>query len=295
MTRTKGSLGLALSGGTLKASAHVGVLQAFERMGIQPDVVAGTSAGSLVSALYAHGFRTAQFQRLIESFPGVKLMDFGFPIWSSMWSFAFNYMRTSKSNQFPVVPSGILKGRKLKDYIEKLISPRRMQIPLYIVATDLVSGRPIALSPEDATNRADDAFIHISDVSQAIVGSCALPGVFTPVAMDKYLLVDGAMRHYVPVSVLKSIGCDKIIAVNLYQLPTEYQPRTLVDVLARSFDILLRETIDNDIENDERTFILEPDVSSVHWRRFSQMQDCVEIGRKLVESKERELHEFLNR
>ncbi|WAH35102.1 patatin-like phospholipase family protein [Alicyclobacillus dauci] len=283
-TESSPYLGLALSGGTLKAAAHVGVLNALEKIGVQPDAIAGTSAGSLVSALYAHGYRSKEFACLLESFPGARLIDYGFPMWSSVWSWTVHHVRPTKSKKIPYVPSGLLRGRKLMKYIERLLAPRRSMIPLYIVATDLISGLPVVFTTEDHPISNTLCFT-IKDIPRAITGSCALPGIFTPVVFNDLLLVDGAMRDYVPVKVLHEVGCKKIIAVNLYRLTKKYEPTTLVDVLSRSFDILLRESIDNDITPGSTTYVLEPDLSEIKWRRFSQMNECVEIGRKLVEQK----------
>lgn len=285
------SVGLALSGGTLKAAAHIGVLEALELVGVRPDVIAGTSAGSLVSTLYAHGYRTEQFRQLLARFPGLQLLDYGFPLMSSIWSLAVH--RFGGLQGLPPVPTGVVRGHKLTAYIERLISRRRVQIPLYVVATDLRSGRPVVFSFRQE-DRYSDLFIEVDDIPRAVTGSCALPGIFSPVPFDDYLLVDGAMRHYVPVSVLERVGCKKIIAVNLYRLPPHYEPRTIVDVLARSFDILLRESIDNDMVPGSHVYVLEPDVSGIRWRKFSQMTRCVDIGRKLVEDNRMELTSFLN-
>ncbi|MFB5189408.1 patatin-like phospholipase family protein [Alicyclobacillus fastidiosus] len=286
-------LGLALSGGTLKAAAHIGVLSAFEKLGIQPDVVAGTSAGSLVSVLYAHGYRDDQFRQLLRTFPGLRLFDYGFPVWSSLYSWTISHLRqrTARTSTIPAIPTGLMRGQKLTRYVERLIEHRQVQIPFYIVATDLVSGKPIVFASDHA--RPSDAYVQLKDVARAVTGSCALPGIFSPVALDEYILVDGAMRHYIPVSVLKDAGCDKIIAVNLYRLPANYEPITLVDVLARSFDILLRESIDNDIAPGPELYVLEPDLSSVKWRKFAQMADCVAIGQQLVLERRMELQAFL--
>ncbi|GLV12620.1 exported phospholipase [Alicyclobacillus hesperidum] len=288
MPRSKPFLGIALSGGTLKAAAHAGVLAALERIGVQPDAIAGTSAGSLVSALYAHGYRTEAFHKLLLAFPGFKLMDYGFPVWSSLWTLA--KAQIGFKSPLPTVPAGLIQGKKFTMYIQRLLSGRRLQIPLYVVATDLLSGHPVVFS---ALQQRADTFATTSDLARAIAGSCALPGVFSPVPLDGYLLVDGAMRHYVPVSVLERIGCDKIIAVNLYRLPSRYEPRTFVDVLARSFDILLRESIDNDMAPSSRLFVVEPDMSRVRWRTFRQMSECVKLGEQAVYEQADQIRAFL--
>lgn len=287
-------LGIALSGGQLKAAAHVGVLNALEKLGIYPDVIAGTSAGSLVTTLYAHGYRGDQFHRLLNQFPGIRILDYGFPLWSSMYSWTAQHLWQHKKKHVPLVPAGLLRGRKLTHYIERLIAKRRVQIPFYIVATDLLSGQPVVFSSEETpTSERSDAYARLHDIPRAVAGSCALPGIFSPVVLDDFILVDGAMRHYVPVSVLRDIGCQKIIAVNLYRLPAHYRPVTLVDVLARSFDILLRESIDNDIAKDPDVYVLEPDLSGIRWRSFVQMQECLNIGQALVEKHRTALQSFV--
>ncbi|WP_236026341.1 patatin-like phospholipase family protein [Alicyclobacillus suci] len=284
-------IGLALSGGTLKAAAHIGVLGALEKLGIKPDVLAGTSAGSLVTALYAHGYRYEQFQQLLATFPGLRLFDYGFPLWSSLYTWTVNHLHRRGPGSVPVVPTGLLRGHRLTKYIERLLVHRRPQLPFYIVATDLISGRPIVFA-SDSTIR-NDAHVPMKNIPLAVTGSCALPGIFSPVVLDDFVLVDGAMRHYVPVSVLQDAGCDKIIAVNLYRLPANYIPTTLVDVLARSFDILLRESIDNDISPGPKIYVLEPDLSEIKWRKFAEMADCVRIGNTMVNEQRDALLTFL--
>lgn len=289
---TKPFLGLALSGGTLKAAAHIGVLDALERLGIRPDVIAGTSAGSIVSALYAYGFRSEAFQSMLTKFPGLRLIDYGFPVWSSVASLT-KHRLLGHSDALPNVPSGLVKGAKLRNYIHRLISARTRQIPLYVVATDLFSGQPVVFSATDEGTTRQDTYEVMTDVALAVTGSCALPGIFTPVRYGKYLLVDGAMRHYVPVSVLQGLGCQKIIAVNLYRLPANFEPTTIIDVLARSFDILLRESIENDMAVSERVYVLEPDMSRLRWYKFTQMSECVNIGRQLVDDERSEITRFV--
>lgn len=289
----KPRIGVALSGGQLKAAAHIGVLEALDKVGIEPDVLAGTSAGSLVTTLYAHGYRTDDFRGLIENFPGLQLFDYGFPLWSSLYSWSLRHLRIRPSD-VPYAPSGILRGRKLVSYVERLIRNRKPQKPFYIVATDLITGRPVVFTSEpEPIHRASDAYVELNDIPKAVAGSCALPGIFTPVRVDDFLLVDGAMRHYVPVSVLDHAGCDKIIAINLYRLPINYEPTTLVDVLARSFDILLRESIDNDVIASKKTYLLEPDFSDIKWRNFSQMRTCVDLGKRTVDDRRTELLAFM--
>jgi NTE family protein len=292
MRQSTPRIGIALSGGTLKAATHVGVLLALEKAGIIPDCIAGTSAGSLVGALYAHGYNHADLQGLVKSFPGFRLIDYGFPIASSIMSLAVRRIMPKFISSVPVIPSGLLRGKKFEQYIRDLLADRQSTIPFFIVATDLISGRPVVFHTQTGfTSR--HVCAQITDLPKIITGSCALPGIFTPVPLENYQLVDGAFRHYVPVTVLREFGCKKIIAVNLYRLPQSFKPTTIIDVLARSFDILLRESIDNDLENNQDLFVLEPDLTKIKWHSFSDMKKCAAIGQNLVSKEILELYAFL--
>lgn len=287
-------IGVALSGGTLKASAHIGVLNAFERLGIQPDCIAGTSAGSLVSVLYAYGYRERDFQEIINNFPGLGLVDYGFPIVSSFYSWTLRRFLGRYNNFLPKTPTGLLLGRKLISYIDKLLQKKRpTEFPFFIVATDIITGNPIVFH-----NHYDwkDNTTHIRNFNlpKVIAGSCALPGIFTPVTISPYLLIDGAVRHYVPVQILRDIGCKKIIAVNLNRLPERFYPNTFIDVLLRAFDILLRESIDNDMHSGDDLYIIEPDVQNMKWYSFSEMKICVYKGLHETMKNHKELFRFLN-
>lgn len=279
VTQTKWKIGIALSGGTLKAAAHIGVLSALEQMGIRPDAIAGTSAGSLVSALYAYGYRSEDLERLARSFPGWRLLDYGFPALKS--AVQLSAARLGLARGSAQVPPGLLRGIRFQRYVERLLANRRPQMPVFVVAADLVSGRPVVFTPREVRT---DTVEQTNSIAQAVAGSCALPGVFPPVQLGPYLLVDGAMRHYVPVSVLRQMGCQRILAVNLYRLPTEFHPKTLIDVLLRAFDILLRESIDNDLDAPS-VLLIEPDLARVTGHAFDRLPGYIRAGRASVESK----------
>ncbi len=286
-------IGIALSGGTLKAATHVGVLLALERAGIIPNCIAGTSAGSLVGALYAHGYTRSNFGKLLHAFPGVRLFDYGFPITSSIINIGIRKFFPYVGDSIPTVPSGLLRGKKFERYIRSLFTNRKPAIPLFIVATDLISGRPIIFHT-GMSSPLHQPSIPITDLAKIITGSCSLPGIFTPVTFDNYQLVDGAFRHYVPVSILREYGCKKIIAINLYRLPQSFQPITIFDVLARSFDILLRESIDNDLEHNHDLYVIEPNLSAIKWHSFSDMKLCMEIGENIIRCELPKLRAFLD-
>lgn len=285
-------IGLALSGGTLKAAAHIGVLEALQDLNIQPDFIAGTSAGSFISALYAHGYTITQLKELVNRFPGPRLLDYGFPVLSSV-SNLLRYRLQSIFHKHDVAPlvNGLLRGKQLEAYFRSKFRNRSAQMPFAVVATDLYTGKPIVFSNDLALLEREQA-VKMTDLTRSLCGSCALPGVLTPVHLGPWLLADGALRHYVPVEVLRQAGCDKIIVVNLTKLEPNWQPTTFIEVVTRSFDILLNETISDDLEGTD-VFLLEPDVSHVTWVSFDELHACVQAGQQVVELNKFTLLRFL--
>lgn len=285
-------IGLALSGGTLKAAAHIGVLDALEKLNIRPDFIAGTSAGAFVGTLYAHGYTIPELRQLVDRFPGPSLFDYGFPLLSSLYNLLRVRLKANVAQQFLTLPRGLLLGNRLEAYFRRSLRHRSPRLPYAVVATDLYSGTPVVFSNHEKLIE-DHGAVLISDVVPCLRGSCALPGVLTPVSLEKWLLVDGALRHYVPVEVLRQAGCDKIIVVNLNQLESAWHPTTLINVLTRSFDILLEETMEDDLAGED-VFLLQPDVSKVTWVSFSELHTCLNAGLTVVEQQRDALVRFLH-
>ncbi len=178
MARKK--VGLALGGGSFRGFAHVGVLKALEKHNISVDYIAGTSAGSIVGALYASGLSVKKIEHLIHTTPWKYLLDF-------------------------VLPSkGFLEGKRIEQYIQDLIHATTfedLRIPLRVVAADLKSGKEVVF--------------HKGDVASAVRASMSIPVVFNPLERHGSILVDGGVINPVPVSVVKDMGADYVIAVDL--------------------------------------------------------------------------------
>lgn len=290
-TQTPHRIGVALSGGTLKAAAHVGVLGGLEELGITPDCIAGTSAGAFVASLYAHGYGVSELTDLIRHFPGASLFDYGFPLVSSLLNLWWYKWPMNQVNRKLHLPHGLLRGRKLEKYYRSHLQKREARMPYYVIATDLLTGEPVIYT-NDTVGIDMGIGIPMEDVSKCVLGSCCVPGVLTPVQVGPHLLVDGAFRHYVPVDVLRLAGCDKIIAVNLHHLQKEWSPETFVHVLARSFEILLQESIEGDVDGPD-IVVLAPEVGHLSWVSFDKMESCVTIGRHTVHSHKEDIQNLL--
>ena len=284
--------GLALSGGTLKAAAHVGVLSALEDLGFHPDCIAGTSAGAIVASLYAHGYRPTEMQQMIIKFPGVQLLDYGFPLLSSLLNYWRYRLPALKGQNELTLAYGLIRGKKLYHYLDNLLKKRAARMPYYVIATDLWTGKPITFTNDPARPCWPD-MNDIQKPAAVVMGSCALPGILTPVTYSPYLLADGALRHYVPVDVLRQAGCRRIVAVNLYRLDQNWQPQTFVHVLVRSLDILLQETVDQDTVGKD-VMVLQPSIKEISWLSINHMRVNAVAGRVEVYGQADRLRSFLS-
>ncbi len=185
LRRKPGRIGLALGGGAARGWAHIGVIEALAERGIRIDCIAGTSMGALVGAFHASG----RLSELREIACGLD------------WRRALHYFLEMT---FP--RSGMIDGRKIADFARKSIAFSRiedMPVPFKAVASDVKTGEEIILDRGDAIN--------------AVRASISIPGMFTPVPLDDHLLVDGGLVNPVPVSVVRAMGADTVIAVDVNQ------------------------------------------------------------------------------
>ena len=172
-------IGLALGGGAARGFAHVGVIQVLEEAGLRPSQVAGTSAGSLVAAIYASGKTGAQLQQVAETMEEVTIADWTLPIFSR----------------------GMFRGEALARYVNNVVDGKLIEtfpMPLGIVATDLNSGQAVLFQR--------------GDTGTAVRASSAVPAVFLPVKIGGREYVDGGLVAPVPVRFARQMGAELVIA-----------------------------------------------------------------------------------
>lgn len=282
-------IGVALCGAELVGTVQLGVLFALERLGIQPSHVAGSSSGSLMASLYAHGYRPDDVKALVKRFPGMFLADYGFPLASSL----ANLVRYRIAKEHIRIPNGVFRGKRLLKYIARLHRNRLPRMPLTVVATDMYSTDPVAFSNDPLLLEHGHA-VPSTDLPLEILGSCAMPGLFTPVKHRGWLLVDGGVRDVVPVSILRKAGCQRIIAVNVHELKPDWAPVTTFHVLKRSLDTVLDESMESsDLAGDD-VLVIQPRATVPEWWAAKKpMMDNVAYGERVVMEMEEEIRRFL--
>lgn len=243
-------LGLALGGGAARGFAHVGVILELERNGIRPDLVAGTSAGSLVAALYASGMSVAELERAALAMEESTLTD---------WT-------------MPLVGRGLLRGDALERYVRAQIKGRlieRMQMPLGILATDLGSGEGVLFRKGDA--------------AQAVRASSAVPGVFMPVRITGRDYVDGGLVAPVPVAQAKAMGAEVVLAVDISSDPRGNSAEGWWQVLLQTTAIM-GQSINRYAMDAPDVVAVRPALSGVGSADFAARQRSIDAGRAAVQA-----------
>ncbi|RME51978.1 MAG: patatin [Deltaproteobacteria bacterium] len=200
-------IGLALGGGAARGTAHIGVLKAFEENGLRPDLLAGTSIGAFIGALYAFG----------KPLDAIKEMA--------------RKMRWLDVTNFTVSRYGLLSNGEMRKVLEREIGSVTFEespIPLAFVAADISTGERVVIDR--------------GDVAEGVMASSCLPGIFVPVERQGRLLVDGGIVENVPISPLRKMGADLVIAVDLNGSHSYDRPENLIDVILNMLDIAIDTT-----------------------------------------------------
>ena len=245
--RVPPKLGLALGGGAARGFAHIGVIQVLEEAGLRPDFVAGTSAGSVVAALYASGKTGAQLQQIGESMEEAAITD---------WT-------------LPVFNSGILRGDALARYVNQQVGGRsieNMTVPLGIVATDLYSGEMMVFQK--------------GDTGKAVRASSAVPAIFQPVKISGRSYVDGGLVSPVPVRAARSMGAQVVLAIDITSPPDSSGSDNTITVLLQTASIMGKSI--NAFELKEADVVVRPDLRAVSSADFSSRKKAIEAGRRAM-------------
>lgn len=286
-------IGLALGSGSARGLAHIGVLRALKEAGITVDLVAGTSMGAVIGAVFAAGKLdglTAKLQTL-DWQSVVALLD-------------------------PVFPrSGLIDGQKITEFVRAHVPSAHIEsllLPFAAVATDLMTGEEVVAAAGDLT--------------EAVRASIAVPGIVTPVRSNGRILVDGGLVNPVPVSVARAMGADLVIAVDLnhdivtgrlsrpaaiakgngtahtpilarlseslrasnspvlaqfeswlHKAPLEPLPG-IFEVLLASLYIMQARVTEADLRHTQPDLLIQPPLGAVRFMEFDRAEEIIEIG-----------------
>lgn len=239
---------IALGGGAARGFAHIGVIKALEARNVEIDLVCGTSAGSVVGALYASGMSGIDMNRLALKMDEASISDWAMPF------------RTR----------GFLQGVALQNYLNTTLNNRpieKMAKPLGIVATDLKTGQPILFQR--------------GNTGIAVRASCSVPSVFEPVKMGGHEYVDGGLVSPVPASFARKMGADFVIAIDISARPETALTQSSFDVLLQTFTIM-GQTIKTYELDKYADIVIRPNLSVMSGSDFGQRNAAILAGEEAV-------------
>jgi len=249
-------LALVLGGGAARGFAHIGVIKALEAQGIVPDMVVGTSAGSVVAALYAGGASGFELQKLAFGMEDKTITDWAIP------------------------DRGFIRGEALQNYVNKVLSNRSMNgLPrgLAVVATDLRSGEMMVFRS--------------GDVGLAVRASSSVPGVFQPVRIGNREFVDGGLVSPLPAKVARDLGATVVIAVDISSKPKDASVSSTIEVLLQTFNIMSASVAQYEI--DRADVVIRPDVGNISGTDFQSKHLAILEGEKAAAGKMDEIRAAL--
>lgn len=236
-------IGIALGGGAAKGFAHIGVIKMLEANGFTPAVVSGTSAGSVVGALYASGMDAFELQEKAVDLDEAKIRD------------------------LQLSSGGLILGRKLEDYVNAQVQRKpleRLSKPFVAVATRLEDGERTLFAR--------------GNTGQAVRASSSIPGVFQPVRIGKYHFVDGGLTSPVPVDAARQLGADLVVAVDISSKARGQAPEHLLGTMGQSIAIMGQKL--GEAELARADVLIRPKVLDMGPADFSQRAQAIVEGEK---------------
>lgn len=269
------SFGIALSGGGAKGAAHVGVLLALAEENLFPTSIAGTSSGSIVAGLYSIGIKPFEMKKIIYNLSknGANLLD---PSYKEIINAGLSLL-TSKE----IYLSGLMKGNKLERFINNYTKNKKIEdvkIPIIIPTVDLNSGKTIVFTNVKGLPNLNKV-IWENDIklSKAIRASSSVPGIFEPIFMRKYCLVDGGLTDVLPVDLLIESGEKNVIAVDISEEYEKPDNTNLLETMMHSFYIMRDRMQESKKQNQKLTIKpILPDSAGL--LTFKTMTKCMEAG-----------------
>lgn len=293
LPRTKPHLALVLSGGGARGAAHIGVLKVLEENHIVPDLIVGTSMGSIVGGLYAAGYSAEEIEDILAT------IDWDQVFFDSVSRRQRSFRRKQDDQPYvvplklrfkglkPYLPGGLLGGQKLELLMRDLVAHATderdfddLPIPFRAVAMDLATSEPVVLGRG-----------HLADAMRA---SMSIPAAFTPVVIDGRHLVDGGSAANLPVRVAQRLGAERIIAVNISTPSgTEVEGLSFFGVLTQLTGFLTAGSVTADLEALRDTdLLITPPLGDLSFKDFDRAREAVGIGEAAAREQVAELREF---
>ncbi|CAM3694879.1 patatin-like phospholipase family protein [Mesobacillus zeae] len=234
-------IGLALGSGGARGFAHLGAIKVLRDEGIPVDMIAGSSMGAMVGCFYGAGLDIGRLYKLSTAFKRKYYLDFTVP------------------------KMGFISGKRVKELIRIFTQGKNIQeldIPVAVVATDLVTGEKVVFRE--------------GPIADAVRASIAIPGIFVPEKLNGRILVDGGVADRIPVSVVREMGADLVVAIDVSHVKANAEILSIFDVIMQSIDIMQMELVSHrKIASD---IMIQPRVEMFSSRAFTNIEEIILIG-----------------
>ncbi|SDF57222.1 patatin-like phospholipase family protein [Sporolituus thermophilus] len=282
-------VGLALSGGGLRGIAHIGVLNVLLQNQIPIHMIAGTSAGAIIAAMYACGYSPRDMATIAETIKIRDLVDLKFTI-ADLIKHGVKCFLGPKYRFWSVLPKGLVKGDKIEKFFVKYWQQKTVRdtkIPIAITAVDINSADTVFFTtPLPGQRKILNArYIHNALLSEAVRASISIPGVFCPKKYHGMTLVDGGVKNNLPTDILHHMGADVIIAVNLgYDGQQINDIETIGEILIQCIEIMGREV--TLLKGEQYAdVIIRPSVYDLDFKSSRYVAHCIAKGEEAARQK----------
>lgn len=285
------SFGLCLAGGSVKGAAHIGVLKALEENNIKVDYIGGTSSGSIVASLYAAGYTPDEIYEIFKDYSNkIKYVDL-----INVFKLLFGIATSGK-----ILIDGLNSGKVIYKLINEMCAKKNItnisdiKMPLVIPSVDMHNGDVVCFTSQNTNRSFSDKTVFIEDanIGKVVQASCSFPSVFSPCKFEKRKLIDGGVRENVPWREVKNMGADRVLSVIFENEVDETCCTNLVDVAARSFDLMCKEL--SKYELDGSDFVLKIETEKISLLDTSKIEEMYEKGYKSSKRIIKEIKKAIN-
>jgi len=285
-------LGLCLSGGGVKGAAHIGVIKALEEENIKPDCISGTSAGSIVAALYAMGYTPKEILDLFMYYArDISKIDFYIIV-----KMVLGLIFTGK-----LCVEGLNSGNKIGRLIQNQAHKKQInlikdiKIPLIIPSVNLNDGTIYIFSSQKSYRGYSDNvnIINNVEIGKAVQASCAYPGIFCPTDILGTKLVDGGIRENTPWKDLKNIGTEKIISVVFSEEKKAKKDINILECIIRSMGIMMHELYNYEVKGID--YLLSIKTEDISLLQTEKIEELYNIGYNTAKKEMNKIKEYLQK
>jgi len=297
LSNAKHKVGIALSGGGIRGMAHIGVLKVLVENNIPIDMISGTSAGAIVAAMYACGYTPQQMQIMIQNIKMDELIDLNVTV-GDLFKHGVKWLFSGMFRFWSVLPTGFIKGDKVEQFFYKLWQNRTVRdtnIPVAITAVDLNSADTVFFTSPVFDSRAilNARYYHNTSLTEAVRASISVPGIFFPKKYRSMTLVDGAVKNNLPTDILRHMGADVVIGVDLgYDGQSNYDIKTVGEILIQCIEIMGREVTLLKAEQ-YADIIIRPNTSDIKFKDTKQAILCIAQGEQATKEKLTQIKKLL--